>query len=152
MTTGRGALAALQGALAAEHAAVYVYGALGGRTSRSASAELFGAVSSAYSAHRARRDRLIALIAENGAEPVAAQAAYELSGPLVRPEEISRAALGLEQSCATTYAYLVAHTVADQRRWAVEVLNETAVRELAFRGTPETFPGAGEYADRWGLD
>jgi hypothetical protein len=30
----------------------------------------------------------------------------------------------------------------------IEAGNETAVRELTFRGTPETFPGAGEYADR----
>jgi hypothetical protein len=54
----------------------------------------------------------------------------------------------VERSCATTYAYLVASTVADQRRWAIGALNEAAVRELAFRGTPEMFPGAGEYADR----
>ena len=36
----------------------------------------------------------------------------------------------------------------NRRRWAIEALNETAVRELVLRGTPETFPGADEYADR----
>jgi hypothetical protein len=42
----------------------------------------------------------------------------------------------------------VANTVDERRRWAVQALNEAAVRELAFPGTPEMFPGAGEYADR----
>jgi hypothetical protein len=141
-------LDALQTTLAAEHAAVYVYGALGGRTSRAGSPALFDAVSSAYAAHRGRRDLLTAQIRDGGDEPVAAEAAYELPSPLTTPDQISRAALDLERSCATTYAYLVANTADEQRRWAIDALNETAVRELTFRGTPETFPGAGEYADR----
>jgi hypothetical protein len=140
-------LEALQTTLAAEHAAVFVYGALGGRTSRTGSPTLFAAVSSAYAAHRARRDRLTAHIRDGGDHPVAAEAAYELPA-LTTSGQVARAALALERSCATTYAYLVANTAADQRRWAIEALNETAVRELTFRGTPETFPGAGEYADR----
>jgi hypothetical protein len=141
-------LEALQTTLAAEHAAVFVYGALGGRTSRSENPTLFAAVSSAYAAHRARRDQLTADIVEGGDQPVAAEAAYELPSPMVTPDQVTGAALDVERSCATTYAYLVANTAADQRRWAIAALNETAVRELTFRGTPETFPGAGEYADR----
>jgi hypothetical protein len=137
-------LEALQTTLAAEHAAVFVYGALGGRTSRSGAPDLFAAVSAAYAAHRARRDRLTAVIAESDESPVAAEPAYELPSPLRTPDQINRAALAVERSCATTYAYLVANTVADERRWAVEALNETAVRELTFRGAPETFPGIAE--------
>ncbi len=49
---------ALQTTLAAEHAAVYVYGVLGGRTSKSAEPATYAAISSAYDAHRARRDQL----------------------------------------------------------------------------------------------
>jgi hypothetical protein len=142
------AVDALQTTLAAEHAAVYVYGALGGRTSRSATPDLFAAVEAAYAAHRARRDLLTRELTELDAEPVAAEAAYELPRGLDRPDGIARAGLELERSCAETYAYLVASTEAERRRWAIAVLNETAVRELAFRGTPETFPGADEYADR----
>jgi Domain of unknown function (DUF4439) len=132
---------ALQTTLAAEHAAVYVYGALGGRTSRSASPELFAAVSSAYAAHRGRRDQLTADIADAGDQPVAAEAAYDLPGPLLNADQINRAALDLERSCATTYAYLVASTVADERRWAIAALTDSAVRQLSFAGAPETFPG-----------
>ena len=139
---------ALQLTLAAEHAAVFVYGALGGRTSRSDEPELFAAVSSAYAEHRSRRDFLTAEIQDGGADPVAAEASYELPSPLATTAQINRAALDVERSCATTYAYLVANTADEQRRWAIEALNQAAVRELTFRGTPETFPGAGEYADR----
>lgn len=142
---------ALQTTLAAEHAAVWVYGLLGGRTSASATPELYRAVSAAYDAHRGHRDRIVRALADRGETPVAAQPAYELDEPVdepVGPERIRAAALATEQSCAETYAWLVANTVADERRWAIGALNEAAVRELAFRGTPEMFPGAGEHADR----
>lgn len=139
---------ALQTTLAAEHAAVYLYGVLGGRTSRSRTPQLFDAVSAAYAAHRARRDHLVRELTDAGVDPVAAEAAYEVPRPLETPAQVERAGLDLERSCAATYAYLVASTVDDRRRWAIAALNETAVRELAFRGTPEMFPGADEHADR----
>jgi hypothetical protein len=139
---------ALQTTLAAEHAAVFVYGVLGGRTVRSDSPELFDALTAAYAAHRARRDHLVREITDLGADPVAAEPAYEVPRRLETPDQVERTGLDLERSCAATYAYLVASTVEDRRRWAIEALNETAVRELAFRGTPETFPGSDEYADR----
>jgi hypothetical protein len=139
---------ALQTALAAEHAAVYVLGALGGRTSQSANPLLFETISAAFAAHRVRRDELTAAITDLDAEPVAAEAAYDVPAGLERAERITRVARETEQSCATTYAWLVANTVDEMRRWAIEALNETAVRVLTLRGTPEMFPGAGEYADR----
>ena len=138
----------LQTALAAEHAAVFVFGLLGGRTSRSANPALFDAVSAAYAAHRARRDHLTGRITEAGADPVPAAAAYDVPAGLHRPEPIARHALATERSCAATYSWLVANTTGVDRAWAIRALNETAVRELAFRGTPEMFPGAGEHADR----
>lgn len=148
MNASMSALAALQTTLAAEHAAVYVLGALGGRTSQSGTPELFRAVTAAYDAHRARRDHLTGEIEDLGAEPVASQPAYQLPRRFETPGQIARAALDVERSCAATYAYLVANTRDGHRRWAVSALNEAAVRELAFRGTPEIFPGADEYADR----
>ena len=139
---------ALQTALAAEHAAVYVLGTLGGRTSQTADPDLFLAISEAFAAHRLRRDELTAAIAGLDAEPVAAEAAYDVPPGLDRSDQIARVARETEQSCATTYAWLVANTVDEMRRWAIGALNETAVRVLTLRGTPEMFPGAGEYADR----
>ena len=139
------ALTALQTALRAEHAAVFVYGALGAQTSRSAQPALFTAVASAYDVHRSRRELLIREIAALGARPEAAAASYALPRGPAGPRAVSDAALDVERGCARTYAWLVANTVGDRRRWAIEALTDAAVRELAFRGTPEMLPGADEY-------
>ena len=140
-------LDALQTTLAAEHAAVYVYGALGGRTSRSATPDLFAAVAAAYAAHRAQRDRLTAEVADLGADPVAAEPAYELPR-LDTPAQVERSALDVERACAATYAYLVENTVAERRRSAIRSLNEAAVRVRVSGATPYISPGTHEYADR----
>lgn len=139
---------ALQTTLAAEHAAVAIAGVLGGRTSRTSTPQLFSTVSATYAAHRARRDHLVRQLTDVGAEPVAAEPAYDVPRPLDTPEQVERAGLDLERSCAATYAWLVASSTGETRRWAIAALNETAVRELAFRGTPEMFPGGDKYADR----
>lgn len=139
---------ALQTALAAEHAALYVFGTLGGRTSETGAPELFAAISEAFAAHRTSRDQLSAAITDLDAEPVAAEAAYDVPAGLERPARIARVARATEESCATTYAWLVANTAGERRRWAIGALNAAAVRVLTLRGTPEMFPGAGEDADR----
>lgn len=139
---------ALQLALAGEHAALYVYGVLGAQTSASDTPELFAAVTEAYETHRARRDHLTDLVVDEGGTPVASDPAYEIPGHLGTPATVSRAALDLERRSASTYAWLVANTVGDQRRWAIDALTDAAVRELGFRGSPEIFPGARESADR----
>ena len=139
---------ALQTTLAGEHAAIYVYGALGAQTSQSGAPTLYAAISDAYALHRARRDQLTAILTDLGEEPVGADAAYELPEDLSTTDAVTARALELERSCAATYAYLVANSPAAERRFAVNLLVQTAVRELAFRGTPETFPGSDEYADR----
>ena len=58
------------------------------------------------------------------------------------------AALEVERACADVYSAAVANTTATNRALMVGALNDAAVRELGLRGTPEMFPGAGEYADR----
>jgi hypothetical protein len=141
-------LEAVQATLAAEHAAVYVYGALGAQTSRSTQAALYDDISAAYAQHRARRDLLTRTVVDLGADPVAAAASYELPARLDTPARVMRTARELEEGCAATYAALVANTAGARRRWAVTALNDAAVRVLAFRGTPEMLPGADEYADR----
>lgn len=141
-------LDALQGTLAAEHAAVHVYGALGAQTSQSGSPALFVAITDAYTQHRSRRDVLVRAVVDLGATPAAAAAAYELPAQPATPTRVAAAALAIERAAARTYAYLVANTTGSQRRWAGAALTDAAVRGLAFRGTPEMFPGAGEYADR----
>jgi hypothetical protein len=132
---------ALQTALAAEHAAVFVYGALGGQTSQSDDPTLYAEVTDAYVTHRGRRDRLIALLEGDGRQPVAAEPGYDLPADLSTPVAIAGRALALERACAETYAFVVASTTAEDRKWAIDALLDTAVRELSFGGKPERLPG-----------
>ncbi len=135
------AVDALQTTLAAEHAAVFVYGALGGQVSQSASPLLYTAVASAYATHRARRDEVIARLVAHGAEPVAAAPGYALPTDLGAPVAIEATALALEEGSASTYAYLVASTSDDDRAWAIGALIDAAVRALDFGGRPDRLPG-----------
>lgn len=139
---------ALQATLANEHAAVFVYGVLGAQTSRSADPPLYAAITDAYTAHRARRDQLTGMLRDLGEEPVASAPVYELPEDLSTPELVTARALELERSSAAAYAFLVASSPGPRRRFAVDLLTQTAVRELAFRGIPEMFPGSDEHADR----
>lgn len=132
---------ALQATLAAEHAAVFVYGALGAQTSRSRQPTLFGRVTSAYRLHRTRRDELVALIEAAGATPVAAEPGYALPSDLGTTRAITARALRLEQDAAAAYAFLVASSTGATRTWAVTALLDAAVRGLGFGGKPEELPG-----------
>ncbi len=138
-------LPALQQTLAAEHAAVAVYAALGGASSPEdpAVADLLRA---AYDVHRARRDQLRSEIADLGKEPVAAEAGYEVDLNSREPADLLRVARTTEDRCAGIYAQLVASSVDGHRRWAIDALSDSAVRTLTLGGAPEAYPGADELA------
>ena len=135
---------ALQATLAAEHAAIYLYGDLGAHTSQSAEPALFETISLLYRTHRGYRDRLRLLVAEYGATPVAAAAAYELPTHLATPAAVRRQALRTEQHCAEIYAALVANTVGTERSMAITALVGAAQARILLGGGVETFPGAPE--------
>lgn len=138
------ALEALQATLAAEHAAVHLYGVYGARTSHSGAPALHAALVSGYREHRARRDQLRLLVSDLGAAPVAAAPAYEVPGRLTAPGRIAAAALATEEACAGSCAALVSETVGEQRRWALGALTWSAVHALSLGGAPEAWPGAPE--------
>jgi hypothetical protein len=140
-------LGALQTTLAGEHAAVWVYGVLGGQASPSADPRLYDDVDAAYRTHRGRRDQLIRTITDHGGEAVASETAYQLPNDASTPARMAACARVTERGCAATYADLVARTTDAQRGWAIRALTDAAVRQLRFRGSPETFPGAGELTD-----
>jgi Domain of unknown function (DUF4439) len=139
-------LESLQTTLAAEHAAIFVYGDAGAHTSQSAEPDLFTTISALYRTHRARRDQLRLLIADRGVTPVAAAAAYEIPQNLATPSAVRRLALQTEQSCAEVYAALVANTAGADRDWAISALTEAARARVMLNGSPEMFPGAPELA------
>ena len=135
---------AIQAALAGEHAAVYVYGVIGGGVSLSSQPDLWSAVRSAYTTHRGRRDQLVAMVRASDAEPVTAEVSYELPNPAVTLDQLSDAALEIEQRCSAVYADMVGSTSGANRQWAIDALDDAAVRQLGFGGEPEVFPGISE--------
>lgn len=135
-------LKALQEALAAEHAAVYGYGVVGGRIREGRRTE----ARSAYDAHRARRDALTREIRDLGGTPVAAAAAYALPFPVPDSAAAVRLAARLEDRVAGVYADVVRATAGERRRSAAEALREAAVRAVRWSGESVAFPGLAERA------
>ncbi|MFD4974960.1 ferritin-like domain-containing protein [Streptomyces sp. NPDC058424] len=140
--TDRRRLEALQAALAAEHAAVYGYGVVGGRIGESRRAE----ARSAYDAHRARRDALVREVRDLGGQPVAAAAAYTLPFPVPDSAAAVRFAAELEERVAGVYSDLVRAAAGARRREAAGALREAAVRAVRWRGGSVAFPGLAERA------
>jgi hypothetical protein len=132
---------ALQKALAAEHAAVHLYGLLGAQSSKSRQPVLFARLTQTYVAHRQSRDRLTVLVSAKGADPVAAKVDYELPGSSSTAAQIEDVARTIERRVTRTYGELVANTAGADRRWAITALDASALREVGFGVRPSTFPG-----------
>ncbi|WP_329206854.1 ferritin-like domain-containing protein [Streptomyces sp. NBC_00683] len=139
---GQTALPAAQAALAAEHAAVYGYGVLGGRLEGRRRTE----ATAAYDAHRARRDALVRRVRDLGGAPVAADAAYALPFAVRDPAAAVRFAALLEDRIAGVYSDLVRAALGPLRQEAAAALREAAVRSVRWRGTGVAFPGLAEKA------
>ena len=94
MTTATSASTeAVQAALAVEHAAIYVLGALGGRTSATSAPALARALTDAYDDHVNAREALAAHVVAAGIEPVAPSAVYDLPSQIRSDAGIGAAAL-----------------------------------------------------------
>ncbi|WP_411080582.1 ferritin-like domain-containing protein [Streptomyces sp. cmx-18-6] len=135
-------LTAAQSALAAEHAAVYGYGVLGGRVGAKRRTE----ASAAYDAHRARRDALARTVRDLGGAPVAADAAYALPFAVGDAAAAVRLAAVLEDRVAGVYSDLVRAAEGPARADAAGALREAAVRAARWRGGNVAFPGLAERA------
>ncbi|MFR9800404.1 ferritin-like domain-containing protein [Streptomyces sp. MS06] len=133
---------AVQAALAAEHAAVFGYGVVGGRIGEKRRAE----VRAAYDAHRARRDALVREVRDLGGRPVAAAAGYALPFPVPDAAAAVRLAAELEDRVAGVYSDLVRAAGGRRRRDAASALREAAVRAVRWRGGSVAFPGLAERA------
>ncbi|MGQ4480843.1 ferritin-like domain-containing protein [Streptomyces sp. SAS_276] len=135
-------LTAVQAALAAEHAAVYGYGVVGGRIREGRRQE----AKTAYDAHRARRDALVREVRGLGGTPVAASAGYAL--PFSVPDSAAAVQLAaeLEDRVAGVYSDLVRAATGGLRGTAAEALREAAVRAVRWRGGSVPFPGLAERA------
>lgn len=132
----------LQSCLAAEHAAVYGYGLLGGVLSAAVSGTaLAKAATSSYDVHRARRDRLTQLLRVAGERPVAAAPAYQVPVQVSGPDTASRLARILESRCAVVYARATAQLLPGARRLVSTALVDCATRGVSWGAEASAFPG-----------
>lgn len=123
---------ALQATLTAEHAAVYLYGVLGGQASRSPDIAGRQALAAAFNSHRARRDQLIDLLSARKVVPAASAIAYDM--PAGGPATI-------EQRCLPIYGQLVEATTGAERTFAIASLHQVAAAAVGFGAQPSNFPG-----------
>jgi hypothetical protein len=136
------ALDAVQQCLAAEHAAVYGYGVVGGVLADiGGAADLRTYAQECYVAHRARRDALTELLTRSGQTPVAAHPAYRLPRPVVGRSGCTALARQIERRSAAVYAFAVSKTSDRSRAMAVDALTDCALREVGWGAEPRAFPG-----------
>ncbi len=134
------AVAALQGALAAEHAAVFGYGVAGAHLTGSSLA----VAEQDWTAHRQARDNLAAMIARRGAAPAAAQAFYQLPFRVHDAASATTFAAYLEDGVTRAYLGLVAVTDQQLRHFGAMAMQEAAQRAASWRDSTQPFPGLGQ--------
>jgi hypothetical protein len=137
VTATGASIAALQDALAAEHAAVYGYGVVGamlaGTEQASARAD--------WTAHQFARDKLIAMLTKLGATPVAASPAYKLPFAVTGAKSAAMLAATLENGVTRAYLALVAVSNPTLRAFAAQAMQVSANRATVWSGTTVAFPG-----------
>lgn len=137
MAAASGAVAALQGALAAEHAAVYGYGVVGAMLEGSAQSH----ARASWTAHRVARDTLVAMLTKLGATPVAAGPAYQMPFAVTNANLAKELAATLEDGVTRAYLAVVAVTDPTLRAFAARAMQTSANRAVSWRGTTVAFPG-----------
>jgi len=137
MAASSGTVAALQGALAAEHAAVYGYGIVGALLAGGAQSH----ARASWAAHQVARDNLITLLTKLGATPVAASPAYQLPFAVTNANAAKQLAAALEDGVTRAYLAVVAVTDPTLRTFAAQAMQTSANRAVSWRGTTVAFPG-----------
>jgi hypothetical protein len=130
-------IAALQAALAAEHAAVYGYGVVGSLMQGKDQ----DIAMSYWTLHQDARDTLTEMIIRIGATPVAASAAYDLPFTVDDAASARRLAVYLEDGVTRAYLGIVAVSDAGLRAFGALAMEEPANRATAWSGQTTAFPG-----------
>jgi hypothetical protein len=138
---GRDALPVLQSALDGEHAAIYGYGALGGRLGKSDRSSAL----TAQEVHRDRRDALAESITVRGGQPHASEARYELPIAVTDPNSARQLAARLEDDCAGQWRQALSTVQPGDRDPALRALTHCAVTAAKWRpgsaAANPAFPG-----------
>lgn len=137
MAAAASPVAALQAALAAEHAAVYGYGVAGAMLTGARQSQAYAD----WHAHLYARDTLDAMIRKLGATPVAASPAYRLPFAVTGADSASRLAATLEEGVTRAYLGLVAVSSRPLRSFGAQAMQRSAGRAVSWRGSTVAFPG-----------
>ncbi|MPY79451.1 MAG: DUF4439 domain-containing protein [Actinophytocola sp.] len=133
------ALGTLQQALAAEHAALWIYDLV----TAFLSAAFDDAIESATDEHRHRRDAAIMVLTDSGVTPVLAEPAYQPPKPVTDEVSAMAAVVSAEADAATTWRGVLARTNdASLRAYAAEALRASAVRATHWRAEAGVSPAA----------
>jgi hypothetical protein len=130
-------ISALQGALAAEHAAIYGYGIVGAMLANGLQSQA-GAY---WVAHQEARDTLEAMLVKLGATPMAASPAYQLPFAVTGEAAAVRLAVVLEDGAVQAYLGVVAVTDPTLRSFGAVAMQPPANRAVVWRGSTVAFPG-----------
>jgi hypothetical protein len=130
-------ISALQGALAAEHAAVYGYGVVGAMLANGLAAQAH----TYWVAHQEARDTLASMLVKLGATPVAASPAYQLPFPVTGAASATALAVVLEDGVVQAYLGVVAVTEPTLRSFGALAMQPPANRAVVWRGSTVAFPG-----------
>jgi hypothetical protein len=132
----------LQRALAAEHAAVWAYGLIGGQLVNTARQQL---ATDCLGAHATRRDALVATLTARKATPVQAEPGYEVPQPVRDPASAYALAVHVEEGVAAAWRAALAGTAERQvRQTGLAALTDASNRAVTWRTaagkTPATVP------------
>jgi len=145
-TAGVAAVRALADALAAEHAAIFAYGAIGAMLA----GEQAEAAASAELGHRARRDALVLRLAELGAPIPPPEPTYLLPVEVTDADGARRLAVLVYERAAAVWRAALAVTSGTDRELALDSLISCAVWATRWRAAggmaPTTVPFPGRPA------
>ncbi|HEX4015869.1 MAG TPA: ferritin-like domain-containing protein [Frankiaceae bacterium] len=130
-------ISALQGALVAEHAAIYGYGVVGAMLANGLQSQ----AQAYWVDHQEARDTLEAMLVKLGVTPAAASPAYRLPFAVTGEASAVRLAVLLEDGVVQAYLGVVAVTDVALRSFGALAMQPPANRAVVWRGSTVAFPG-----------
>lgn len=122
------AIAALQAALAAEHAALWAYGLVAAYDAADSST-----ISGMLDAHQVVRDSAADMVVRGGGTPVGPEAAYTPPKPVTNPTSARALALIIEEDCAAAWRTVIGSTDDPVLRGlSLNILTDTAGRMVTW--------------------
>ncbi|MDT0277176.1 ferritin-like domain-containing protein [Blastococcus goldschmidtiae] len=129
--------AALEQALAAEHAAVWGYGVVGAALAPGAR----GTATTAEAAHRDVRDTVATLLSQRSVEPPGAKGGYALPFPVLSPTDAAALAVVLEDGAVAAWVRVLDQAAErSTRELALEALTGAEVRAVGWRAAAGQTP------------